>query len=170
MFNFIKAYDHIFPQFEGRELDGKNQLSKAKNKPPSRDTFNMTDFLFQELFPLRPDTTKYRQLTNEFVSSAKFEGQDILKVRPEALTLLASEAIRDISHLLRSSHLEQLAKILADPAASKNDKFVALELIKNANISAAGILPMCQDTGTAIAMCTKGQQIWTGFNDEEFIS
>ena len=130
----------------------------------------MTDFLFQELFPLGPDTTKYRQLTNEFVSSAKFEGQDILKVRPEALTLLASEAIRDISHLLRSSHLEQLAKILADPAASKNDKFVALELIKNANISAAGILPMCQDTGTAIAMCTKGQQIWTGFNDEEFIS
>ena len=109
----------------------------------------MTDFLFQELFPLGPDTTKYRQLTNEFVSSAKFEGQDILKVRPEALTLLASEAIRDISHLLRSSHLEQLGKILNDPAASKNDKFVALELIKNANISAAGILPMCQDTGTA---------------------
>ncbi len=130
----------------------------------------MNDFIFQELFPLAPDTTKYRQLTDDFVSSSKFEGQEILKVEAEALTLLASEAIKDISHLLRSSHLEQLAKILRDPEASKNDKFVALELIKNANISAAGILPMCQDTGTAIAMCTKGQQVWTGFNDEESIS
>ena len=114
----------------------------------------MNDFVFQELFPLGPDTTKYRLLTDDFVSSTKFEGQEILKVKPEALTLLASEAIRDISHLLRSSHLEQLSKILKDPESSKNDRFVALELIKNANISAAGILPMCQDTGTAIAMCT----------------
>ena len=124
----------------------------------------MDRFSFQELFPLGPDTTTYRQLTDGFVSSATFEGKDILKIEREALTLLASEAMKDISHLLRTSHLEQLSKILKDPEASKNDKFVALELIKNANISAAGILPMCQDTGTAIAMCKKGQQVWTGFN------
>ena len=130
----------------------------------------MDRFSFQELFPLGPDTTTYRQLTSGFVSSATFDGKDILKVEKEALTLLASEAVKDISHLLRTSHLEQLSKILKDPEASKNDKFVALELIKNANISAAGILPMCQDTGTAIAMCKKGQQVWTGFNDEEAIS
>ena len=130
----------------------------------------MDRFSFQELFPLGPDTTTYRQLTSGFVSSATLDGKDILKVEKEALTLLATEAVKDISHLLRTSHLEQLAKILKDPEASKNDKFVALELIKNANISAAGILPMCQDTGTAIAMCKKGQQVWTGFNDEEAIS
>ena len=125
---------------------------------------------FQELFPLGVDTTKYRQVSGEFVSSGTFDGRHILKVEKDALTLLASEAMRDISHLLRPSHLAQLAKILQDSEASKNDKFVALELIKNANISAAGILPMCQDTGTAIAMCSKGQQVWTGFNDEEAIS
>ena len=130
----------------------------------------MDSFSFQELFPLGADTTTYRQLTSQFVSSATFDGKDILKVEKEALTLLASEAVKDISHLLRTSHLEQLSKILKDPEASKNDKFVALELIKNANIAAAGILPMCQDTGTAIAMCKKGQQVWTGFNDEEAIS
>jgi fumarate hydratase class I len=130
----------------------------------------MNRFSFQELFPLGPDTTTYRQLTDGFVSPATFDGKDILKVEKEALTLLASEAVKDISHLLRTSHLEQLSKILKDSEASQNDKFVALELIKNANISAAGILPMCQDTGTAIAMCKKGQQVWTGFNDEEAIS
>ncbi|SVB08087.1 uncharacterized protein METZ01_LOCUS160941 [marine metagenome] len=136
----------------------------------SQGMLAMDGFTFQELFPLGRDTTTYRQLTDGLVSSSTFDGKNILKVEKEALTLLASEAVKDISHLLRTSHLEQLAKILKDPEASKNDKFVALELIKNANISAAGILPMCQDTGTAIAMCKKGQQVWTGFNDEEAIS
>ena len=113
----------------------------------------MEEFSFQEIFPLGPDTTNYRQLTTEFVKAATFDGKKIVKVEKEALTLLAFEAVKDISHLLRKSHLELLSKILKDPEASKNDKYVALELIKNANISAAGILPMCQDTGTAIAVC-----------------
>ena len=130
----------------------------------------MTEFHFQDMFPLGPDETLYRKLTNDPGSLVTFEGHSMLKVEPEALTQLTFEAFRDISHLLRPTHLQQLADILRDPEASENDRFVALELIKNANIAAGGILPMCQDTGTAIIMGKKGQRIWTGYNDEAAIS
>ena len=118
------------------------------------------------MFPLGRDETPYRLLTADFVSTESFNGEEILKVDPRALTLLASEAMRDIAHLLRPGHLAQLRKILDDPEASDNDKFVALDLLKNANISAGGVLPMCQDTGTAIVMGKKGQRVWTGGGDE----
>jgi len=130
----------------------------------------MTNFSFQEMFPLGPDETPYRKLSVDFVSTVPFEGTTLLKVDSEALTQLTFEAFKDISHLLRPGHLAQLSKIFVDPEASDNDRFVALDLLKNANISAAGILPMCQDTGTAIIMGKKGQNIWTGYNDEEAIA
>ena len=130
----------------------------------------MTHFSFQEMFPLGPDETPYRKLPGDFVSTVPFEGKTLLKVDSEALTQLTFEAFKDISHLLRPGHLAQLSKIIADPEASDNDRFVALDLLKNANISAAGIFPMCQDTGTAIIMGKKGQNIWTGYNDEEAIA
>ena len=130
----------------------------------------MGEFQYQELFEHASDSTTYRKLTSEYVSTTTFEGQDILKVQPEALTLLAKEAMDDVTHLLRSSHLKQLAKILDDPEASENDRFVALELLKNANIAAGRVLPGCQDTGTAIALGYKGQQVFTSGDDAESIS
>ncbi|SVC03359.1 uncharacterized protein METZ01_LOCUS256213, partial [marine metagenome] len=130
----------------------------------------MTHFSFQEMFPLGPDETPYRKLPVDFVSTVPFEGKTLLKVDSEALTQLTFEAFKDISHLLRPGHLAQLSKIIADPEASDNDRFVALDLLKNANIAAAGIFPMCQDTGTAIIMGKKGQNIWTGYNDEEAVA
>jgi fumarate hydratase class I len=126
----------------------------------------MTEFAYQELLEIAGDQTPYRRLPGEYVSSARFEGQPIVKVQGEALTQLASAAMHDIAHYLRPAHLSQLRKILDDPEASSNDKFVALDLLKNANIAAAGVLPMCQDTGTAIVMGKKGQQVWTGGDDE----
>jgi fumarate hydratase class I len=126
----------------------------------------MTDFAYQELLPLGHDETPYRCVSTDHVSSGRFEGETIVKLRPEGLTLLAREAIRDIAHYLRPAHLAQLRKILDDPEASRNDKFVALDLLKNANIAAAGVLPMCQDTGTAIVMGKKGQRVWTNGGDE----
>jgi len=117
----------------------------------------MTNFSFQEMFPLGPDETPYRKLSVDFVSRVPFEGTTLLKVDSEALTQLTFEAFKDISHLLRPGHLAQLSKIFVDPEASDNDRFVALDLLKNANISAAGILPMCQDTGTAIIMGKKAK-------------
>jgi fumarate hydratase class I len=125
---------------------------------------------FHELFPLGPDDTEYREITTDHVGTASINGREILTVEPEALTRLAAEAFFDISHYLRPAHLQQLADILADPDASKNDHFVALDLLKNANIAAGGILPMCQDTGTAIIMGKKGQQVWTEGNDEASLS
>ncbi len=116
----------------------------------------MTDFVFQEMFPLGKDTTPYRKLTGDFVDTASFEGETLLKIDSEAMTLLAFEAFKDISHLLRPGHLAQLSAILDDREASDNDRFVALELLKNANIAAGGVLPMCQDTGTAIVLGKKG--------------
>jgi len=130
----------------------------------------MEEFQYQELFEHSVDTTTYRKLASDYVSTTTFEGQDILKVQPEALTLLAREAMDDIAHLLRSSHLEQLAKILDDPEASGNDRFVVIELLKNANIAAARVLPGCQDTGTAIALGYKGQHVFTTGDDAEDIS
>ena len=127
-------------------------------------------FKYQDPFPLGDDDTVYRQVTSDFVSTARFEGIEIIKVEPEGLTRLAEEAFRDVSHLLRTSHLEQMAAILDDPEASENDRTVALEMIKNAVISAEGVFPLCQDTGTAIIIGKKGQQIWTGFCEEEALS
>src|SRR5438309_11554149 len=116
----------------------------------------MTDFSFQEILPIGKDETPYRLVTKDHVSTFAAGGQTFLKVEPQALTLLTREAMRDIAHLLRPGHLAQLAKILDDREASPNDKFVALDLLKNANIAAGGVLPMCQDTGTAIVMGKKG--------------
>ncbi len=130
----------------------------------------MSDFDYYEMFPLDDDTTEYRKLTADHVSVDTFDGQEVLKVEPEALTLLTAEAMRDIAHLLRPSHLKQLASILDDPEASDNDRFVAADLLKNANIAAGGVLPMCQDTGTAIVMGKKGQNVWTGADDEAAIA
>jgi fumarate hydratase class I len=119
---------------------------------------------------LGKDATSYRLLTKEFVSEGEFEGMKILKIAADGLTLLAQTAFKDVAHLLRTSHLELVAKILADPEASQNDRYVALEMLKNAVISAEGVLPMCQDTGTAIVIGKKGQRVWTGFSDEEALS
>ena len=117
------------------------------------------------LFPLSGDETPYRKLTSDYVSSATFNGEEIIVVEPEGLRLLAEEAFADINHFLRPRHLEQLRKILDDPEATDNDRFVAFDLLKNANISAHGVLPMCQDTGTAIVMGKKGRRIWTNGTD-----
>ncbi len=120
---------------------------------------------FHEMFPLGEDKTPYRKLDGDFVTTAEFEGQEILKVDTEALRLLSEEAFHDINHLLRPGHLQQLRNILEDPEASSNDRFVAYDLLKNANISAGGVLPMCQDTGTAIIMGKKGRRVWTDGSD-----
>ena len=130
----------------------------------------MSAFTYQDMLPLGEDTTPYRLLTQEHVSTFEAGGKTFLKVEPEALTLLTREAMGDIAHLLRPGHLQQLSNILKDPEATSNDRFVALELLKNANIAAGRVLPSCQDTGTAIVMGKKGQYVVTGFNDEEAIS
>ena len=129
----------------------------------------MNDYAYHELLPLGKDATPYRLLTTDHVSVVEFEGREILTVAPEGLTLLADQAIRDSAHLLRPSHLAQVRKILDDPEASDNDRFVALDMLKNANIAAGWVLPMCQDTGTAIVMGKKGHQVWTDGNDEAAI-
>jgi fumarate hydratase class I len=130
----------------------------------------MSDAVYHELFPLGPDDTPYRKLTGDHISTAIFEGERVVKVEPEALTLLAREAFVDCQHLLRPGHLAQLRAILEDPEASTNDKFVAFDLLKNANIAAGKVLPMCQDTGTAIVMGKKGQRVWTGGDDAAALS
>src|SRR4051812_21949089 len=130
----------------------------------------MPEFAYTELLPLGPDHTEYRLLTTEGVSTVETAAGTFLLVEPEALTLLTQTAMRDIAHLLRPAHLAQLAKILDDPEASDNDRFVALDLLKNANIAAGGVLPMCQDTGTAIVKAKKGQFVFTGGGDEVAIS
>ncbi|MBU3948683.1 MAG: fumarate hydratase [Proteobacteria bacterium] len=130
----------------------------------------MADFIYQEMFPLGKDETEYRLLTKDHISTDSFDGKTILKVSPEGLSFLSEQAFKDVSHLLRSSHLKQLSNILSDPESSENDRYVALEMIKNAVIAAEGVFPLCQDTGTAIVLGKKGQQVWTGFSDEEAIS
>jgi fumarate hydratase class I len=130
----------------------------------------MTDFRYQEMLPTAADDTPYRLLTKDHVSTFQAAGKTFLQVEPEALTLLTRQAMRDIAHLLRPAHLAQLARILKDPEASANDRFVALDLLKNANIAAGGVLPMCQDTGTAIVMGKKGQLVFTGGGDEAAIA
>ena len=127
-------------------------------------------FQYQSMFPLGEDKTKYRCLTPDHVRVDSFCGQDIIRVDADGLTLLSENAFTDVAHLYRTSHLEQLAKILEDGKSSENDRYVALEMLKNAVISADFVFPMCQDTGTAIIMGEKGQQVWTGFADEEALS
>jgi len=127
-------------------------------------------FHYQKPFPLGKDETEYRLLTKDHVTLAEFNGQPVLKVDPEALTLIAAECFKDTSFMLRPAHLKQVAAILDDPEASENDRNVALTLLRNAEVAAHGILPFCQDTGTAIIMGKKGQQVWTGANDEEYLS
>ena len=128
------------------------------------------EFKYAPMFQLGKDETEYYLLTKEGVSVSEFEGTPILKVTPEALTKMANAAFRDVSFLLRRSHNEQVAKILSDPDASDNDKYVALTFLRNAEVAAKGKLPLCQDTGTAIIHGEKGQQVWTGFCDEEALS
>ncbi|MFM1860739.1 MAG: hypothetical protein RLY80_328, partial [Actinomycetota bacterium] len=123
-----------------------------------------------DLLPIGEDQTKYRLLTKEGVRVVKHGDLEFLEVSPEALTKLTETAIHDINHYLRAAHLEQLAKILKDPESSPNDRFVALDLLKNANIAAGGVLPMCQDTGTALVMGKKGQFVLTSEKDEKSIS
>lgn len=130
----------------------------------------MATFDYQELLPLGDDDTPFRKVSGDFVSTFSAGGHTFLRVEPTALTVLAREAMRDIAHLLRPAHLGQLRKILDDPEASANDQFVALELLRNANIAASGILPGCQDTGTAIVMGKKGQYVLTGGGDEAALS
>lgn len=130
----------------------------------------MADFVFTEILPLGPDTTQYRLIGTEGVSEIETPLGTFLKVEPAALTLLTEVAMRDIAHLLRPGHLQQLNNILKDPEASPNDRFVALDLLQNASIAAGGVLPMCQDTGTAIIKAKKGQFVMTGGGDEEAIA
>lgn len=128
------------------------------------------DFVYQDILPVGADTTEYRLLSKDHVSTVMLDGKPYLKVEPAALTLLTEHAMRDIAHLLRSDHLAQLRKIYDDPEASANDKFVALDLLKNANIAAGGILPMCQDTGTAIIKGKKGEHVITAGGDRAALS
>ncbi len=128
------------------------------------------EFIYQEPFPLGKDDTEYYLLTSKHVSMASLEGKPVLKVAPEGLTELAFAALRDTSFMLRSEHIRQLAEILNDPEASENDKYVALTMLRNAEISAKGLLPYCQDTGTATIVAKKGQQVWTGGGDAEALS
>ncbi|MGL6179629.1 MAG: fumarate hydratase [Tannerellaceae bacterium] len=127
-------------------------------------------FKYQEPFPLGKEKTEYYHLSKDYVSVVEFEGKEILKVEAEGISLLAKQAMRDVSFLLRTEHQEQVAKILNDPEASENDKYVALTFLRNAEIAAKGILPTCQDTGTAIVVGKKGQQVWTSGCDEESLS
>ncbi len=130
----------------------------------------MMPFAYQPMFPLSTDATVYRRLTDEHVTAAMFEGRRIIKVAAQGLTLLAEQAFKAVSHYYRTEHLAQLARILSDPESSANDRFVALEMLKNAVIAAEGEFPMCQDTGTAIIVGKKGQQIWTAGNDEKALA
>ena len=130
----------------------------------------MADFAYRPMFDAPHDDTPWRKLEGDYVAVEKFRGQEVVAVKPEALTDLTKEAFKDISFYLRPGHVAQLRAILDDPEASGNDRFVALDMLKNLNIAAGGVLPMCQDTGTAIIMGKKGAQVWTGGNDEEALS
>jgi fumarate hydratase, class I len=130
----------------------------------------MVEFQYQEMFPLGADDAPYRLLIRDHVAVSLFDGTDIVKIAPEGLTLLAENAFKDVAHFLRTKHLAQLKAVVDDAGTSENDRYVALEMIKNAVISAEGVFPMCQDTGTAVIMGKKGQQVWTGGIDEEALS
>lgn len=131
---------------------------------------NNKPFKYQEPFPMSKDTTEYYLLSKDFVSVSEFEGKEMLKVQPEGLTLLAKQAFHDVEFLLRTEHQQQVAKILSDPEATPNDKYVALTFLRNSEVAAKGILPTCQDTGTAVIVGKKGQQVYTEGCDEEALS
>jgi fumarate hydratase class I len=143
---------------------------EAELRSPMIEDPAMPDFAYTDLLPLGADPTPYRLLTSEGVSTFEANGRTFLQVEPEALRLLAAEAMHDISHMLRPAHLAQLRRILDDPEASPNDRFVALDLLKNAGIAVGGVLPMCQDTGTAIVMGKRGQNVLTAGTDESALS
>lgn len=130
----------------------------------------MVEFWYHNLFPLGKDATSYRLLTRDYVSVTTFDGCEVLKVNPKGLELLAREAMRDTSFMLRTTHLEKLVFVLNDPEASPNDVVVALSMLRNAALAAKGVLPLCQDTGTATVFGKKGQRVWTGADDEEYLS
>ena len=130
----------------------------------------MPEFAYTDLLPLGPDTTDYRLLTADGITTHRSLGREFLEVDPEALTLVAREGMRDIAHLLRPGHLRQLRAILDDPEASPNDRYVARDLLKNACIAVGGVLPMCQDTGTAIVMGKRGGEVLTDGRDEEHLA
>jgi len=130
----------------------------------------MVEFNYQSMFPVGEDTTVYECLSTEHVNVDSYDGKKIIRIKPEGLTLLSETAFRNVAHLYRTAHLEQLAKIIEDRQSSENDRYVALEMLKNAVIASEFVFPMCQDTGTAIIMGKKGQQVWTGFSDEEALS
>ncbi len=130
----------------------------------------MDGFRYETMFPLGPDSTKYRRLTVDHVKVREFEGKPVLLVEPQALTMLADQAFKDVAHLCRAEHLNHLRTILNDPESSDNDRYVVLELLKNYVISAEMVFPMCQDTGTALVMARKGRQVWTWSDDEEEIT
>jgi fumarate hydratase class I len=158
----------VSPTYPGP--DGKGHKKPIGTITPSIAKEKAMADAHYELLPLGKDETPYDLITTDHVSTSTFEGHDILKVDTEGLTMLADRAIRDSAHLLRPGHLAQVAKILDDPEASDNDRFVAMEMLKNANIAAGGVLPMCQDTGTAIVMGKKGNNVWTEGDDEAAIS
>ncbi|MSP04204.1 MAG: fumarate hydratase [Acetobacteraceae bacterium] len=141
-------------------------MNAATDTPSARSS----NFLYAPMFPLGPDQTPWKQLDIAGVSTIQCDGRTVLKIQPKVLEELAVRAFRDVSHLLRPAHLQQLRAILDDKEASPNDRFVALELLKNANIAAGGVLPMCQDTGTAIVFGKKGQRVWVEGNEEEALS
>ena len=128
------------------------------------------EFHYQQPFPPGKDETEYYLLTKDHVSLGEFEENSVLKIDPEGLTKLAAAAFLDVNFMLRTEHLKQVASILEDEEASENDKYVALTMLRNAEISAKGILPFCQDTGTATVFAHKGQQVWSGGNDKEALS
>ncbi|MEE4285841.1 MAG: fumarate hydratase, partial [Mariniphaga sp.] len=130
----------------------------------------MAEFKYQKPFPILKDDTEYRLLTKDYVSFVECDGRKLLKVAPEGLELLAREAFTDVSFYLRASHLEKLAKILEDPEATDNDRFVAHTMLLNQVVSAEGELPTCQDTGTAIVIGKKGENVYTGVNDAKHLS
>jgi fumarate hydratase, class I len=130
----------------------------------------MAEFIYEKPFQIEKDLTQYRLLTKDYVKKISIDGQEILKVDPKGLELLAKTAVSDISFFLRTAHLEKLARILDDPEATDNDRFVAYTMLRNTVISAAGELPWCQDTGTAIVIGKKGEKVWTGVNDAEYLS
>ncbi len=127
----------------------------------------MADFTYEPMFRMGEDKTEYKLLSKEGVSTASFEGKDVLKVEAEALSELARQGFSDINYLFRTEHLQSLRNIIEDPEASDNDRYVALTLLQNAVVSSARTLPSCQDTGTAIVFAKKGQRVWTDFDDEE---
>lgn len=130
----------------------------------------MNNFNYKPIFPLGDDTTAYRKISDDHVTLSQFQGREMLVVAPKALSILAKAAFKDVAHLYRFEHLEKLRKIMEDPESSDNDRYIALELLKNAVIAAKKVYPMCQDTGTAIVMGKKGQQVWTDGDDQEALS